>query len=208
MSITLNTVKHFVELHAELAYFFVVLGVILEGEIVVIIAGIFAHLGSLNLYAALVATIVGGGLKSIFGYSLGYYLQKHHSGKPLVHQTQRRIAYFLPKFSKKPFWSIFLSRFLILGLHWFSLIFSGYRKVKIKLFAKAELASLLSWSISVLALGYFFSYTALSISRDIRKFIGIILLCFIAFFILEKIIAFVIELIESVDKKEKEDVDF
>jgi membrane protein DedA with SNARE-associated domain len=101
MSITINTIRHFVELHAHLAYFLVVVGVIIEGEIVVVIAGIFAHLGSLNIYIAFIATMVGGGLKSIIGYSLGYYLQKHHSGKPLVHQAERRVNYFLPKFSSK-----------------------------------------------------------------------------------------------------------
>lgn len=192
--ITLGHIRHFVELHATFAYLLITLGVIIEGEIVVIIAGIFANLGSLNIFLAFIATVVGGGIKSVLGYSFGYYLEKHHSGKPVISQARRRIDYFLPRFSERPFWSIFASRFLILGLHWFSVIFSGYKKVKIRTFIESELASLIVWSIAVLSLGYFFSFTALSISRDIRKFIGIILLFFIAFFILEKIIAFIIEL--------------
>ena len=193
MVITLSHIRHFVEMHADIAYMLITLGVIIEGEIVVVIAGIFANLGSLNIFVAFIATMIGGGTKSVLGYSLGYYLQKHHSGKPIINQAERRVNYFLPRFSEKPFWSILVSRFLILGLHWFSLIFSGYKKIKLRTFAEAELASLMLWSVSVLALGYFFSFTALSISRDIRKFIGIIFLFFIAFFILEKIIAFIIE---------------
>lgn len=181
------------ELHADIAYILITLGVIIEGEIVVVLAGIFANLGSLNVFIAFIATMIGGGAKSIIGYSLGYYLQKHHSGKPIIYQAERRVNYFLPRFAEKPFWSILVSRFLILGLHWFSLIFSGYKKIKLKTFAEAELASLMIWSVAVLALGYVFSFTALSISRDIRKFIGIIFLFFIAFFILERIIAFIIE---------------
>jgi membrane protein DedA with SNARE-associated domain len=70
----------------------------------------------------------------------------------------------------------------------------------VRVFAEAELASLMVWSISVLALGYFFSYTALSISRDIRKFIVIIFLFLLGFFILEKLIAFIIELSTTKDK--------
>lgn len=202
--ITLNFIRHFVESYDVLAYILIFLGVIIEGEIVVVIAGIFAHLGSLNIYIAFIATVMGGGLKSVIGYSLGYYLQKKHSGRPIINQAERRVNYFLPRFSEKPFWSIFSSRFLILGLHWFSLLFSGYKKVKLRTFAEAELGSLLTWSVSVLALGYFFSYTALSISRDIRKFALVILGFFIAFFILEKIVAFIIELWENKEKKEGE----
>ncbi len=186
--------RHFVELHSVLAYFLIILGVIIEGEVVVIIAGIFAHLGSLNIFIAFIATVFGGGLKSVIGYSLGFYLQKNHSSHSVINQSERRVNYFLPRFEYRQFWSIFLSRFLILGLHWFSLIFSGYKKINIRTFTEAELASLLVWSSSVLVLGYFFSYTAFSISHDVRKFIGIILICFIAFFIIEKIVAFIIEL--------------
>lgn len=202
MIITLSHIRHFVDLHSDIAYILITLGVILEGEIVVIIAGIFANLGSLNIFVAFIATMIGGGAKSVLGYALGYYLQKYHSGRPIVAQAERRVNYFLPRFSERPFWSILISRFLILGIHWFSLIFSGYKKIKIKTFAEAELASLMVWSISVLALGYFFSYTALSISRDVRKFLGIILICFILFFIIEKLLAFIIEITNAEGKED------
>ena len=74
--ITLGYIKHFASIHAELAYALIILGVILEGEIVVILAGIFAHLGSINFGFALIATIIGGRVKSILGYGIGYILQK------------------------------------------------------------------------------------------------------------------------------------
>jgi len=199
--LTLSYIKDFVAIHADLAYFLIVLGVIIEGEIVVVMAGIFAHLGSLNIYFAFLATIFGGSLKSILGYSLGYYLQRKHSHRPIIRQAEHRINYFLPNFCTRPFWSMFLSRFLILGIHWFGLIFTGYKRIKIRTFIKAEISSLVAWSVIMLSLGYFFSYTALSISRDVRKFLGILLLFFIAFFILEKIIAFIIEVWENKEGK-------
>ncbi len=202
--LTLNYIRHFAELHAEIAYALIIIGVILEGEIVVVIAGIFAHLGSINIFYAFVATIFGGSLKSVLGYSFGYYLQNKHSNKKLVHQAQHRVSYFLPNFHKRPFWSIFLSRFLILGIHWFGLIYTGYQKIKIRTFARAEALSLLVWSVIMLSVGYFFSFAALSISRDVRKFLGILLIFFIGFFILEKIIAFIIELWQNIKAEESE----
>jgi membrane protein DedA with SNARE-associated domain len=194
--LSISYLKHFATVHAELAYALIVLGVVLEGEIAVIVAGIFAHLGALNIYFAFLATILGGGIKSVLGYSFGYYLQKHHSHNNVLLKTENRINYFLPNFLKRPFLSLFLSRFLILGMYWFALIYAGYKKINLRTFVKAEASSLMSWSVVMLSLGYFFSYTALSISRDVRKFLGIILLFFIMFFILEKVIAFIIEVFE------------
>ncbi|MDE2030914.1 MAG: hypothetical protein KGI58_01480 [Patescibacteria group bacterium] len=202
---TLNHLKHFVELHANIAYILITLGVIIEGEIVVGIAGIFSNLGALNIFIAFIATIIGGGAKSVIGYSIGYYLQRKHSGRPVIKMVERNVHYLLPRFATRPFWSIFVSRFLIFGAHWFSLLFSGYKKVKVRTFAEAELSSLLIWTVAVLAVGYFFSMTALAISRDVRKFIGIIFLFFVAFFILEKIISFIIELINIDDKDNASD---
>jgi membrane protein DedA with SNARE-associated domain len=199
--LTIGFIKQFALTHADYAYALIVLGVFIEGEIVVIIAGIFAHLGSLNLLVILIATFIGCGLKSVIGYSFGMYLQKNHSHRRVLRQAEYRVNYFLPEFETKPFLSLFLSRFLILGIYWFALVYAGYKKINLKTFIKAELASFFTWAVVMLSLGYFFSYTALSISRDVRKFLVVLLLFFIAFFVLEKIIAFVIEIFE-INKKE------
>jgi len=194
--LSISYIQHFAASHADIMYLLIVIGVFLEGEIMVIIAGIFAYLGSINIFCALLATIAGGSIKSVVGYSIGYYLQKSLSKKRFLVQAENRVNYFLPNFQKKPFLSMFLSRFLILGIYWFALVYAGYKKIKIQTFIKAEISSLITWSIVMLSLGYFFSHTALSISRDVRNFLGIILIFFIMFFILEKIIAFFIELFE------------
>jgi len=194
--LSISYIQSFAAAHADLVYLLIILGVFLEGEIMVIIAGIFAHLGSINIFYALLATVLGGVVKSITGYSLGYYLQKNFSQNKFLTQAENRVNSFFPNFLKRPFLSMFLSRFLILGMYWFTLIYSGYKKIKIKTFIKAESSSLLSWAIIMLSLGYFFSYTALSISRDVRNFLAIMLLFFIMFFVLEKIISFVIEIFE------------
>ena len=192
--LTLGIIKHFVYMHNIPAYLFLVLGVIIEGEIAVIFAGIFANLGSMNLAISFIAVVLGGAIKSVIGYGVGYYLQAHHSHRSILARSEQRVHYFLPHFEEKPFWSICMSRFLILGLHWFSMIFSGYKKIQFRLYAKAEATSLFVWSAVMLGVGYFFSATALLVSRDIRKFVSLILIFFITFFIIEKIVAFVIEL--------------
>jgi membrane protein DedA with SNARE-associated domain len=199
--LSINFIRHFVEINAVIAYILIIVGVIIEGEIVVILAGICSHLGSLNPFIALLAVIVGGSIKSFVGYSIGFYLQAKHSERPFLSSMEKRISYFLPHFKERQFSSIFISRFLILGVGWFTLIFSGYKKVPLKIYTRAEALSLGIWSVGFLALGSFFSYTALSMSRDVRNFLGIILIFFIAFFILERVIALFVELFERKDVK-------
>ncbi len=192
--ISIGAIKHFIELHAIVVYFVIFLGVFLEGEIMVIFAGIFAYLGSINFFIALLAIITGGVLKSVIGYTVGFYLNKHHSHRLFIRKIEGRISYFLPKFKERPFWSIFASRFFILGIGWFTLVYSGYKNISLKTYMKAEAYSLAIWSISIMLLGYSFGYTALSISRDLRHVLLMILVFFISFFVLEKIIAFIVEL--------------
>lgn len=192
--ISIAAIRNFIEMHAIIVYFVIFLGVLVEGEVMVIFAGIFSYLGSINIFLALVSVLSGGVIKSIVGYSLGYYLNKHHSHRTFIKKIERRISYFLPRFNERPFWSIFVSRFFILGIGWFTLIFSGYRNIPLRTYIKAEIYSLIVWSIGVLTLGYFFGYTALSISRDIRHVLIMILTFFISFFVLEKMIAFIFEL--------------
>lgn len=203
--LSINIIRHIVEDHATIAYIAIIIGIVVEGEIAVIFAGIFSHLGSLNLFISFISVIIGGSLKSLMGYMIGWHLQLNHSHRPVMKKIERRIAYFLPKFAERPFWSIFISRFFILGIGWFTVLFSGYKKVPIKIYAKAEALSLAIWSMGVLGLGWIFSFTALSISRDVRKFLLIILVFFILFFVLEKLLAFIVELfnLQNLDKDEE-----
>jgi len=199
--LSISFIRNFVEVNAVSAYLLIIAGVIIEGEVVVILAGICSHLGSLNPFIALLAVLIGGITKSFLGYLIGFHLQIKHSHRPFLNRMEKRISYFLPHFEERQFWSIFISRFFILGIGWLTLIFSGYKKVSLKIYSRAEALSLIIWSVSFLALGSFFSFTALSISRDVRNFLGIILIFFIAFFILERVVALFIELFEKKELK-------
>jgi membrane protein DedA with SNARE-associated domain len=201
--LTIDFIKHFVSVHADIAYILIVLGVILEGEFVVILAGIFSNLGSLNIFAAFLFVALGGATKAYIGYKLGQYLQKSHSHRSIVCKAEQRVHYFLPHFKERPFWSLFLSSFMVLGMNMLSLIYAGYRQVEVRTFVLAEAFAFTVWSVIMLLLGYVFSYTALNISHDVRKFLGLIILFLVAFFVLEKIVAFVLELLDFEDQSKK-----
>jgi len=195
--LTLSFIKQFVSHHDEIAYLFVAIGVLIEGEFVAIIAGIFSYLKSLNIFLVFFAVIVGGVGKATIGYSIGYYLKKYYSHREFLKTIEHRVNKFLPSLIERPFLSSLISWFLILGIKWFSLIYSGYKQVNIRQFIKTEIPSLLIWASAVISLGYFFSYTALSISHDIQKLAIILAILFVAFFLFEKVLAFIVLLLNT-----------
>jgi membrane-associated protein len=178
------------------------LGLIFEGEIFVISTGILAHIGALNFWFALLFIVLGGLSKTFLGYALGGYLYKKFNKNNIFIYVQKRVYNVFPRFKTKPFWSVFISKF-IMGINYLVVIFSGYEKVDYKQFLKAEVSSTLIWAPSLLTLGYFFGYTALHISREIWKFTFVIIILFIIFLMFDKFVTWIYELFEEFYNEKK-----
>ena len=115
-------------------------------------------------------------------------LHRKYNYNKVFQYIEKRVAYFMPRFKEKPFWSIFLSKF-IMGVNYLVLIFSGYNKISFKTFLKAEIISTIIWAPLLLSLGFFFSETALRVSREIGKFSLIIFLLVVAFLFFDKLVS-------------------
>ncbi|KKR43916.1 MAG: DedA family protein [Candidatus Nomurabacteria bacterium GW2011_GWF2_40_12] len=193
---TVNLLTSLVENHQVLAYVVIYLGLIFEGEIFIISTGILAQLGALNVWFSLLFILLGGFSKTILGYTLGKFLYKKFNHHRVFNYIKKRVYAVLPRFKVKPFWSIFISKF-IMGANYLVVIFAGYENVDYKKFIKAEVSSTLIWAPLMLSVGYFFGYTALHITREIWKFSMVILIMFIIFVIFDKFISWVFELFEE-----------
>ncbi len=193
---TVNLLTNLVENHYVLAYIIIFFGLIFEGEFVVISVGILAHLGALNFWLSLIFILLGALSKTFLGYMLGEFLYKKFNHHKIFKYIQKRVYNFFPRFKIKPFWSIFISNF-IMGLNYLVVIFCGYEKIDYKKFLKAEISSKIIWAPLLLSLGYFFSYTALSISREIWKFSMVILVLFIIFILFDKLVSWFYEVFEE-----------
>ncbi|MFA5791645.1 MAG: VTT domain-containing protein [Candidatus Paceibacterota bacterium] len=193
---TVNILTSLVENHQILAYLIIFLGLILEGEFFIIFTGILAHLGILNFYFALLFIFLGALSKTLMGYALGEFLFRKFNHHRFFKYIQKRVYNILPRFKTKPFWSIFISKFII-GANNLVILFSGFEKINYKKFLKAEIFATIIWAPTLLLLGYFFSYTALHISREIWKFSMVILVLFIIFVLFDKLISWLYELFEE-----------
>ena len=201
----MHTVKFLtilVEHHQVLAYVLIFIGLIFEGEVVLISTGILSHLGALNVWFALFFILSGGLLKTILGYYLGVLIHKKWNKTKFLEYIEKRVLNIMPHFNQKPFWSIFISKF-IFGVNHMVIIFSGYEKINYKKYLTAEISATIIWAPLLLILGYFFSYTALHVSKEIWRFSLVILILMILFFLFDKLIGWIYEIIEEFYDKEK-----
>ncbi len=185
---TVNILNQLVANYEIWAYLVIFFGLIFEGEVVVIFAGVLSNLGALS-YAAALTFILAGILTKIFVlYYLGGVLYEKYNQQKFFQYVEKRISSIMPRFHEKPFWSIFASTF-IMGIGWIVMIFSGYKKVDYRTYLKAEISSVIIWAPLLLTLGYFFGQAALSMTRELWKFSLVILLLIIGYILFDKIIA-------------------
>ncbi len=193
---TVNFLIRLVENYQVLAYALIFFGLIFEGEFILISAGILIYLGALNLPLTIFFVLAGSFVKTFYCYYLGKFIYEKWNHIKFFKYIEKRVYYFLPNFQQKPFWSIFVSKF-IMWLNFSVIIFSGYSRINFKTYLKAEVLSTIIWAPLLLILGYFFSYTALRISQEIREFSLVILILFIIFILFDKLVSWLYELFEE-----------
>ena len=185
---TVSILNNLVANHEIWAYFVIFLGLIFEGEVVVIFAGVLSNLGALSYPMALVFILAGILTKIFVLYYLGSLLQEKYNHRKFFQYVEKRISSVMPRFEQKPFWSIFASTF-IMGIGWIVMLFAGYKKINYKTYLKAEISSVAIWAPLLLSIGYFFGEAALSVTRELWKFSLVILLLIIGYVLFDKIVA-------------------
>ena len=177
-----------------LAYALIFSATIFEGEIVAITAGILVLLGALNFWTALLVIFLGGMVKTVGGYFLGKILYKKLNNRFFMY-IEKRVLRMMPHFEQKPFWSIFISKFIM--MNHLVIIFAGYKNIDFKKYLKAEISSTVFWASGLMLLGYFFSYAAIRISDEIWRFSLIVLVLIILFIIFDRLLGWIYEIFEG-----------
>jgi len=192
---TVNILRGLVENHLLLTYLLIFLITIVEGEIVSISAGILVLLGVLNFWCALIVIFAGGMVKTFSGYFLGKFLHKKFNNHKVFQYIEKRVLSIMPHFERRPFWSIFVSKFIM--MNHLVIIFAGYKNINFKKYLKAEVSSTIFWAPGLMLLGYFFSYAAIRASDEIWKFSLIVVVLIILFILFDKLIRWLYGLFEE-----------
>lgn len=185
-SLTIEHIIPFVEAHRYFGYSLLFLAMVLEGEILLIIAGILAHLQAFDFLDVVWIALLGVVLGNILWYFLGIVLSKKTFMQPVLLRAQKAVAYFLPHFREKPFKSIFFSKF-IYGANRATVLISGALKVSLPMFLKAEFIASVVWVLLYASLGYFLGYAAVWVTHKAGYFALLILGFVVGFFVLRKL---------------------
>lgn len=193
---TVALLTNLVEHHQILVYGVIFLGLIFEGELFLISTGILVHLGALNFWVTLSFVLLGGLAKTFLGYALGVFLYKKFNHHRFFKYIEKRVYTVLPRFKEKPFWSIFISKF-IMGINYLVIMFCGFERINYKKFLKAEIFATIIWAPLLLSLGYLFGLTALRVSQEIWKFMVVVFVLFMVFILFDKLVSWLYELFEE-----------
>jgi membrane-associated protein len=192
---TVQLLVRLVEHHEALVYALIFLGMVLEGEFVLLCTGILIHLGVLYVPVTLIAVLAGALTKTLLGYYIGRSIDKKWGKTKFLLYVEKHARKIVPHFYRKPFWSIFISKFLM--VNHIVIIFAGMKRVSVRKYLRAEVISTLIWAPGLLFLGYFFSAAALHVSHNISQFTLIVIILVALFLILDKIVSWAYQLFEE-----------
>jgi membrane protein DedA with SNARE-associated domain len=168
---------------ATYGYWAVLIGAFFEGETLLVLAGVSAHMGYLKLPWVIAAAFIGG----VAGDQFFFYLGRHHKTflmmkKPSWQVRINRAQKLLERYQTP---MILASRFLY-GLRIAIPYTIGLSKIKAPYFLLLNIISAAVWSVLVAGLGYLFGSTVELIFDDIRKYekLVIAILIVIGLFIL------------------------
>jgi membrane protein DedA with SNARE-associated domain len=177
------------EVHRLLGYGILFLGMIFEGEFILLAAGVLTHLRILDFWDAFFISLVSVLIGDILWYWLGYAIKNNREKENISRIVSffkskkrfRRLPYSL---SQNPLRFIFISKF-IAGLNHPTLILSGYVKVNFWRFMKIEFFASLIWIFLFLSLGFLFGYAAIAVSKRIDKIVLVVALLILILMVVE-----------------------
>lgn len=187
----LGIVLNFIEENRYLGYLVLFLGMIIEGEVILMIGGILANLNALNLESVFIFSFIGVLVNDVFWYHIGVYLKNNHGHRSLLQRAERKVKKLLPGIETSPAYAIFISKF-IAGFNHPTLIMLGFLKVNFKYFMKLQVFASLVWTLVFISLGFAFGHTAISVSRKVHVFVIAVVVLIVAAMLLERGIRYVI----------------
>jgi membrane protein DedA with SNARE-associated domain len=157
---------------ARLGYIGVLLGTFLEGETTILVAGIFAKLGFLQLSKVMACAFVGTFVGDCTFFFLGKYF-----GRTLIERYEflrKRTALSNKIIHQYGHHLVFIMRFLA-GFRSVILVLLGLANVRTSRFLLTDLVSCLVWSIVVSFIGYSFANVVYIFVRDIAGYERIVI---------------------------------
>ena len=149
----------------------VVLGVMIEGELTLLFAGVLSHYGLFSFSEVFLCGTLGGFVSDSLGYLIGHTCKRPISQAEFIKRAQPRLEKLCQRFG---IYSIFLVKY-IYGMRTASAVFWGFAQMRYRRFAPLTMASCMLWVGLMAGIGNFFSEAIELMIGRIQR-VGIILL--------------------------------
>jgi membrane protein DedA with SNARE-associated domain len=151
----------------DYGYLAVLIGTFLEGETILLLGGVAAQLGYLELSWVIVHAFVG----TLVGDQLYYFLGKHHGRRflqkfPTLHSRTLKVFKLL---KRQGIWLILSYRFLY-GLRTVASLVLGMSNVSTRLFTTFNAVGALVWAITLGSVGYVFGHAIEAFVANLKRF--------------------------------------
>jgi membrane protein DedA with SNARE-associated domain len=128
-------------------------GVMLEGDLTLLFAGVLAHHGLFGFGEALLTSTLGGLIGDSLSFLIGYKGKERIKQSDFYQRAQPQLERLTARFG---IYSLFLVKY-IYGLRTASAVFWGFAHMRYARFGPLTLASCAAWALILLFTGYSFS---------------------------------------------------
>lgn len=129
-------------------------GVMIEGDLTLLFAGVLAHYGLFSFSEALLTSTLGGFIGDSISYLIGYSGKERIKNSNFYQRAQPQLERMCARFG---IYSIFLVKY-VYGLRTASAIFWGFAHMRfLRRFGPLTLISCAAWAMVLIGLGFFFS---------------------------------------------------
>jgi len=152
----------------DYGYWALLIGTFFEGETILIIAGLSAHLGLLQLPYVMLIAFIGSFAGDQLYYFIGYFKGRELLGKHL--KWQRRVTR-VNKYIERYHNLVMLGFRFVYGMRITTPFVMGTSKnIKTMRFFILNAIGAIIWSVSVSAGGYFFGYALEGFIKDVKHY--------------------------------------
>jgi membrane protein DedA with SNARE-associated domain len=161
---TAMNLQHFVEQYGYLA---ILIGTFLEGETILVLGGLAAHLGYLSLPGVILAAFGG----SLFGDQLFFFIGRRNSRailgrRPIWKARAERVHRLLQRYEA----ALILSFRFFYGLRTVTPFVIGASPVSTGKFVVLNVIGALVWAVTIGLGGYFFGQALAAVIGDLKRY--------------------------------------
>ena len=186
-----SLLTNFSETHRLLSYLILFLSMFIEGEVVLLLAGVLSHKGYLDIFDIIITAFIGAVLHDLVYWSIGRKLSKTNK-KNFLFINLEKIESFLRRLKINNSLYIFISKFAW-SLNRIVLMANGYLGISVKDLLRYTIPACLIWSITFVSIGYIFAFETDILKKDLKTASLFIISFIIAVIILENFLRKAIE---------------